>query len=251
LDQCHWPSLPEKYDQALHQAVEFILSDFNVSGIVASGTIIRGNPDLTSDLDIYVIHQESFRQRLQKFFNGVPTEIFVNPPAAVESYFVDEHAARRPLTAHMVATGFVILELDPIVNALREEATAWLQKSPESSPEGLTMNRYLVATLYEDALDVVERDPITAQMLLSRAVIEMINYSFSKAGRFLPRHKDLLRAFAKLDTETAALATRFFEASHLDLRLKLAERIADRTIETRGFFEWETTPEEVEEGKPV
>jgi hypothetical protein len=149
----------------------------------------------------------------------------------------------------MVATGFVILELDPIVNSLREKATVWLQKSPQSSPEDLTMNRYMVATLYEDALDVVERDPVTAQMLLSRAVVEMINYSFTQAGWFLPRPKDLLSAFARLDAETAVLATRFFEASDLDLRLKLAEQIADRTIEVSGFFEWETTPEEVEEGK--
>jgi hypothetical protein len=251
LDQCHWPHLSEEYDQALRGAVEFILNHFTVSGIIASGTIIRGNPDLTSDLDIYVIHRESFRQRLQKLFNSVPTEIFVNPPAAVESYFADEHAARRPLTAHMLATGFVILELDSIVHSLREEATVWLQKPPERSPEGLTMARYLVATLYEDALDVVERDPVTAHMLLCRAVVEMINYTFTKAGQFLPRHKDLLSSFAKLDAETAVLVTRFFEASDFNSRLKLAEQIADRTIEARGFFEWETAPEEVEEGKPA
>jgi hypothetical protein len=249
LNQCNWPNLPEKYNQALHQAVKFILDRFTVSGIIASGTIIRGNPDSTSDLDIYVIHQESFRQRLQKFFNGVPAEIFINPPAAVESYFADEHAARRPLTAHMLTTGFVILELDPIVSTLREEAAAWLQKSPESSPQSLTMARYMVATLYEDALDVVEQDPVTAQMLLSRAVTEMIKYSFTKAGRFLPRHKELLSAFTKLDAETAELANKFFEAPALDLRLKLVEQIADRTIEARGFFEWETTPEEVERQK--
>ena len=83
MSQCKWPDLPEKYGKALREAVRFILNRFDVSGIVAAGTIIEGNPDLSSDLDVYVIHRKLFRQRIQKFFNDVPAEIFVNPPAAV------------------------------------------------------------------------------------------------------------------------------------------------------------------------
>lgn len=156
LKLCAWPKLEDKYDRALREAVQFILKKFNVSGIVACGTIIRGNPDPTSDLDIYVIHQAPFRQRIQRYFNKVPAEIFVNPPGMVEKYFVEERAARRPLTAHMLATGFVVLELDPFVSMLRQQATEILEYPPESSPESLTMARYLAANLYEDALDVVE-----------------------------------------------------------------------------------------------
>ena len=57
-----------------------------------------------------MIHRGSFRQRVQKFFSGVPAEIFVNPPSGIEKYFTEEHAVRRPLTAHMLATGFVVTE---------------------------------------------------------------------------------------------------------------------------------------------
>ncbi|MBN1219666.1 MAG: hypothetical protein JXM69_12115 [Anaerolineae bacterium] len=248
LAQCTWPDLPPKYDRALRQAVAFILGHFNVSGIVASGTIIRGNPDPTSDLDLYVIQQEPFRQRVQRFFNGIPAEIFVNPPAAIESYFKEEYASRRPLTAHMLATGFVVLQVDPIVNTLRDQAAQWLAKAPEDTPESMTMARYMVATLYEDALDVVERDPVTAQMLLSRAVMEMLQFGFTQAGRFWPRHKELLAAYGQLDAETAGLATRFFETAALDTRVRLAEQIAERTIGVSGFFEWETFPEKVAGG---
>jgi len=119
LSQCKWPELEEKYDLALRSAVDFILENYSVLGIVVSGTIIRGNPDPSSDLDIYVIQSEPFRQRLQKLFNKIPAEIFINPPKAVEGYFEKEQEARRPLTAHMLATGFVILELDPIINKLQ------------------------------------------------------------------------------------------------------------------------------------
>ena len=110
LSRCAWPGLPENYDQALREAVQFILKRFDVLGIVAAGTIIRGSPDATSDLDIYVIHPAPFRQRVQKFFNGIPTEIFVNPPAMVEKYFIEERAffvepalARRLKVAEQLA----------------------------------------------------------------------------------------------------------------------------------------------------
>jgi len=215
LRQCQWPGLPEPYAQALHAAVEFILGHFAVSGIIAAGTIIRGQPDPTSDLDLYVIHRGSFRQRIQRFFHDIPAEIFVNPPPAVVGYFEEEHAGRRPLTAHMLATGFVVLELDPIVSELREAAQQWLARQPEENPDSLTMARYMVACLYEDALDVVDRDPATTQMLLSNAVMEMLQYAFRASGRFLPRQKELLALCAELDAETAALATRFFETADL------------------------------------
>lgn len=240
--QCNWPELPDKFDRALREAVNFVLGHFAVFGIVVSGTIIRGNPDPSSDLDIYVIHQEPFRQRLQRFFNDVPAEIFVNPPSAIERYFVEEQASRRPLTAHMLATGFVILELDPVVSTLRTKAKELLSRPP-SEPEDLTMPRYGIALLYEDAIDVAMRDRATAQMLVCRAVSEMLNFCFTRSGLFIPRHKDLLGELGVLDPETTKVARKFFEASSLELKLDLAGRIADRTIGARGFFEWETCPE--------
>lgn len=242
VSQCSWPELPDKYDKALREAVNFILEHFAVSGIVVSGTIIRGNPDPSSDLDIYVIHRESFRQRLQRCFNDVPAEIFVNPPSAIERYFAEEQASRRPLTAHMLATGFVILELDSTVSTLQAKAKALLSKPP-GEPKDLTMPRYHIALLYEDAMDVAVRDQATAQMIISRAVSEMLSFCFTQSGMFIPRHKDLLNELAMLDSQTAELARRFFEASSLEPRLDLAGEIADRTIGARGFFEWETSPE--------
>jgi hypothetical protein len=246
LKRCNWPDLPDRFDLALREAVRFILERFAPLGIVASGTILRGHPDPSSDLDIYVIHRQPFRQRIQKFFHGVPAEIFVNPPAAIERYLVEEQASRRPLTAHMLATGTVILELDPTVSALRAQARASLAKPPESPPD-LTMARYGPALLYEDAVDVAGHDPATAHMILCRAVTEMLCFCFIRSGRFLPRSKDLLRELAALDSETAENARKFFAAPDIVSRLDLAGQIADRTIAARGFFEWETAPETISE----
>lgn len=246
LAKCNWPKLSEKYGVALRSAVEFILKNYTVLGIIVSGTIIRGNPDPSSDLDIYVIHDQPFRQRLQKFFNGIPAEIFVNPPEFVEKYFEEEQAARRPLTAHMLSTGFVILDLDPIIGDLQRKAARLLSQPPEA-PKDLTYQRYLSALLVEDAEDIVEKDPETAEMIVYRAVAEMLNFCFIKAGRFIPRQKSLLEELAKIDRKVAGLARSFYQAPTLDKKMELAGRIADQTIGQRGFFEWEMPPDEITE----
>lgn len=247
LNRCTWPALSAPYDQALHEVVEFILSHFEVSGIIASGTIIRGNPDPQSDLDVYAIHKAPYRQRIQKFFNDVPVEIFVNPVSAIERYFVEENKAGRPLTAHMLATGFVIMETDGIVTELRKRAQVLLTEPFNIDTERITIARYMIATLFEDAVDVAHRDPATANMLLSQAVAEMLKFFFTQSGRFIPRHKDILAAVHGVENDVGEMAMSFFGTADIVDRLRFAEKIADKTIGVRGFFEWESAPEKVEQ----
>ena len=240
LARCSWPALPARHDAALREAVGYVIGRWEVMGIVAAGTIVRGRPDASSDLDLFVVHRAPVRQRVQKIFRGVPAEIFRNPPATVRRYFADEHARGRPSTAHMLATGHVVLSIDPVVEMLRAEAHGWLARpAPLADPEA-PAGRYAPATLYEDAVDVAGRDPATADFLLAQAVPPMLHFAFHRAGRFIPRNKDLLAALDALDAELGGLARRFYAAASTEERLQLAGEIAGRTIGTRGFFEWES-----------
>lgn len=242
LVQCRFPALAEPYHSALRAAVTLILDRFDPLGIIASGTIVRGHPGPNSDLDIYVIHAAPWRQRLQVRFNGVPAEIFVNPLAAVQHYFVEERHSGRPITAHMLATGAVILDRDPVVEQVREQARVLLCTPPDPMPDQLRFSRYMIGSSYEDARDTAATDPLSAGMILAGAVHEMLRYSFLAANRYIPREKDLLAA---LDPDLAALAREFYGAGEIGARLALAQQIADRTIQTDGFFEWESEPDEV------
>ena len=76
LENCNFPKLTAKYDMALREAVSFVLASFKPVGIIASGTIVRGNPDTTSDIDLWVVHLEPIRQRIQKFFNAYRWRFF-------------------------------------------------------------------------------------------------------------------------------------------------------------------------------
>src|SRR5215813_2861548 len=242
---CNFPKLPDKYDRALREAVSFILERFKPVGIIAAGTVVRGTPDATSDLDVWVIHMEPFRQRLQKCFVGVPAEIFVNPPWVIQKYFVQDQQEGRPISAHMMATGSMVLAIDPVVEQLRRAAISLLSSAPTLTPQRLTQARYAAATKLEDALDIVDRNPAVANMLASEAVRQMLHFAFLKARRFIPRDKDLLDALMTLDPELATKAQLFFDSLDWKRRMHLANELADHILEVRGFFEWNSELEEM------
>jgi len=246
LAQGAYPALAEPYHTALREAVRFILDRYDDAvGIIAAGSILRGQGRATSDLDLYVIRTRPQRQRVQRWFNGVPAEIFVNPPHKVERYFAEERRASRLVTAHMLANGAVVLALDPVVDHLRTQAQAELQRSPVPSDADLRWERYLAALELEDGLDILDEDPAGGAMILGGAVHKMVRYAFRQAGRMIPRDKDLLSALETLDPALAKAARRFYRERDPATQRTIAEQIADRALGVRGFFEWESEPEEV------
>ncbi len=244
LRDCLWPDLPEPHLSALKQAVAFVLESFDsVLGLIACGSVSRKNFDASSDVDLYVIHAANVRKRIQKFFNGVPAEIFVNPPAMIEQYFAEDVRSRRLITAHMIGTGIVIWQSGPVVQSLRDQARVLLQSAP-NIPVDLISPRYMIATGFEDALDKLEKDPPTARLILFKVVDRLLEFAFEKHGRFVPRLKDTLAEIRAFDAMLADLAEQFYRAETLEAQFDTAGSMMDYLIQARGFFEW-TSPLEV------
>jgi hypothetical protein len=238
--RCAWPALAEPFATAIRDAVDFIFQELEPVGIIATGTIVRGNPHRNSDLDLYVVHLAAYRRRIQRRFNGVPTEIFVNPPSAVRTYFAEEDRDGRRLTAHMLATGITIFQADLIVEALRTEAAQWLRKNTDASAFERVSTRYSIASRLEDGLDLVGSDDVSATMLLSESVVAMLEYLCKAERGQIPRRKDLLAQVATQHPDLAGLVAEFFAVTDVTDRARLGAEIADRTIDARGFFEWDS-----------
>ncbi len=169
----------------------------------------------------------------------------MNPSWVIQKYFVQDEGEARPISAHMMATGTVVLATDPVVEQLRQTAISLIGSSPTLTPQKLTLARYAAATKLEDAMDIVERNPAAANMLVSEAVRQMLQFAFLKAGRFIPRDKDILDALTNMDSDLASKAQLFFESGDWTRRMHLATELADRILQVRGFFEWDSEPEDV------
>jgi hypothetical protein len=235
-----WPDLAEPYGSALREAVAFVLERVDPVGIVACGSVIRGTPNPNSDLDIYVIHRADWRQRIQRRFNTVPAEFFINPPAAIRGYFENEGQAGRPITAHMLSTGFVVLDRDPIVQILLAEAQTSVARTPDRTPGDLQFMRYLAADAHENGQDMRHIDPVAGLIILGEAVQRMVDYRFLSANINLPRSKERLTRLAALDPVAEGLVRQFTQSGDISERYRLAGDLADHILEAQGFFEWES-----------
>ena len=246
LSLCRYPDIAEPYLTALKEAVAFIVQEFEVTGIIAAGSIIRGVAHATSDWDIYVIHDKPQRQMMQRFFNGVPTQFFINPPHMVRRYFASEAAEGTCITANMLTTGFVVLDRDPVIEALRQEARLVLERGPQVSDNAMTMQAYHIGDQFENALDVIDSDPDAGIMILSHVMLRMLQFYFLKQKIFIPRDKDLLQRLREHNPELGRRVENFYRASDLSQKVNLAREIADATIQVQGFFECETGLETVD-----
>lgn len=240
--RCSWPGLSEPFATALRRAVDFIFQELEPVGVIATGTIVRGKAHRNSDLDLYVVHLAPFRRRVQRRFDAVPTELFVNPPSAIRAYFADEDRDGRRLTAHMLASGVVVFQADPVVDELRNEASQWLGKETPISEFERVSTRYSIASRLEDALDLVGTDDVSATILLGESILAMLEYLCKAEHGQIPRRKDLLERITTEHPDVAARVAEFCQATQVSDRARLAIEIADQTIEARGFFEWDSGP---------
>lgn len=239
LSNCRWPPVPQPYAAALREAVSFVVAEFSPLGIVAAGSVVRGAADPGSDIDLAVIHSASYRQRLQRRYTGVPVEIFVNPPAGVRELFPAEHRRAHPSMAHMLATGFVVLD-GPDLATLREEAAQWLTRRSAPTADEDIWACYDAATTLEDAQDVQARDPAMAAALAGEAVTAALRHWLHVRDGVLPARKELLARVREADPELGTLASQLYSAADIGTRLQLARQIAQRCVGATGFFEWDS-----------
>jgi predicted nucleotidyltransferase len=229
------------YDRAVDEAEAFIRAHWKVHGIVVAGSIVRGEAGPMSDLDIFVVHAGPWRVRDQRRFAGVPTELFVNPPARIRGYFESEHAEGLPSTANMFTTGVVLAGADPIVDELVREARDWMARPIAVTAAELASRRYAAVDRLDDARDMAHVDAAAAALLLAAAVHEITAYAFWRRAMFQPRRKDLVRALAAVDPIAADLVRAFVDARGDDAQ-RIAITLADHVLGVDTFFEWTSDP---------
>ena len=84
-------------------------------------------------------------------------------------------------------------------------------------------------------------------MIANRAVVEMLDFCFVKAGKFIPRPKSLLNELGKVDEDIAQLARNFYQETNIQEKVEIAGKLAEKTVGECGFFEWSSPPNEVSE----
>ncbi len=190
-----------------------------------------------------MLHEPAWRQRTQRFFNGVPAEMFVNPTFQIRRQMTSDARAGRPVMAHMLATGVIIDDPTGSMATLQREARDNLAAGPTVPAEALTQLRYRIATAFEDAVDIRDGDPDRARAIVTEALTEAVKLHFLRQGRWLPHFKTMLSELDDLDPDLGADVRAALRAFGLDERIGLATPIIQRIVDAVGFFEWDSEPQ--------
>ena len=225
------------YDVAVAAIEQHVRATYRIHGMVIAGSIVRGDAGPTSDFDVFIVHAEPWRLRDQRRFNGVPTELFVNPPDRIRGYFKSEHAEGRPCTAHMLATGDLVPGADDVALELVREAHDWLKRPIESTPAQLASRRYMAVDALDNARDTITTDPAAAAFFLANAVRDTVAYAFWSRGMLQPHRKALTRELAAVDP-VAADQLRAFTTATGEQALQVAIELARHVLGVDGFFSW-------------
>lgn len=224
---------------ALEQVLAWLPSVVQPGGMVASGSIVRGEPGPSSDLDLVVLHDQPWRRRIQRWFNGTPVELFINSPAWLAHSIQNEAAEGRPVMAHMLATGTLLWDTDGRLETLRRLSQQILQGGPCLEPAALLRNRYAAATQVEDALDFGEADTPDARQARALAVHALVQHAYLKKNQFLPRPKERLHWLMQSAPALAGLLATALEQAPVEASdaLRAASR---QVLDVVGFFEWDS-----------
>ena len=234
------PSLEPPFDQALVEAVEYVFEIHDdVVAINLAGSVSRDEPDLRSDIDLYVIIGGDLRHRDQRIFSGVPVEMFFNPEQRARRAFDEDRKEGRAPGVALMAFGDIIYDPDGVFAQLRADALDVMERGPTVTEEQVTKKRYGAVDQLDNALDVAERDPAMAQILATEAVSQAIAVWFIERGGWTPTAKDRLEALRRVDPEAADAVVRFIASGDITD----AESAVGVLLGVSGFFEWESIPE--------
>lgn len=185
------------------------------------------------------MHEEPVRQRVQKRFNGVPCEIFINNPTQVRQYFASELQQNRPVTAHMLATGQIVHgQANSQLLALQEEARHYATLASPLTEEQTTFRKYHIVTLLEDAADTLATDEASSCYILDQTIAQVVEFVFAAHQRPLPRIKERLAMLCEVDATIGQSVRQYYQQASIIRKHELANALILHVTGNVEFFEW-------------
>jgi len=240
------PNLPSRYLQALQQVLAEIETLTEPVGILLTGSVIHGNASETSDLDVAILHDRSWRQRIQRVVDGTPVEVFINSEPWWVATFRQEASTGRMPSAHFIARGHIWHDSSGRMAELQHIAQEFVDRGPQVAQATLLAAKYAAVSTLEDGTDSIAIDADRAKILLLRAIELAVHYHYQANRIWIPREKDL---FLDLDARWPELALNVRKAVNLEdvvaLNIAATTIVEACTADTR-FFDWSSYQQNLE-----
>ncbi|MGC1308246.1 MAG: nucleotidyltransferase domain-containing protein [Phormidesmis sp.] len=200
--------------------------------IFLSGSVIRGENTLTSDLDLVIIfrrlenaYRESFR------FDNWPVEAFVHDPETLNYFFQMDRASGVPSLPNMVSEGVEVPGASDFSYSMRELARAVLAEGPPHWKKlEIDNSRYAIT----DILDDLHEPRSRAEQIASATVLfsQLSNHFLRSRQLWSAKGKTIPRRLREVDTEFSIRFEESFQelftTGHATQVITLAKEVLER-----------------------
>src|SRR5690554_3779093 len=147
------------------KAIKIFLAEWkdktDITAALVCGSFITGSPSNRSDIDIHIILSDkvTWRERGNKYINGMLVEYFANPPRQIRKYFEEDHDDNSTMSMVQFITGKEVFDKSGVIKQLKEEAMVWKDKSyNEINKTLLEIKKYGLWDAYDNLLDCYETE---------------------------------------------------------------------------------------------
>jgi len=194
----------------------------DVVGIILFGSWARGNNRPGSDVDLVVIVKEGYRRCFEERDGQVFEMIFTTAKSALEFW-----TANRNDAAGLWEVAEILYEKDDVVSVIKKSTTEMLS-SGKTLPDIHQIGQWKF-----DAGDQIgyaeylyEKDPVTADMILSNKVFALTEVFFDLRGKWTPAPKQRLSKIKEESEELSALISQFWGVeNNFTERVRVAREI--------------------------
>ncbi len=228
----------DKFRKALNQFIDDYKDDDNVVGILLTGSFLHSEPDKNSDLDVYIVLEESdFRERGNTWIDGVEIEYFINPIEQVKEYFRREReGVDSPSAAHMFTNCEVLYKGDEVLDDLIDEAEDVMEESlSEMNEFEVETARYQMDDLRKDLEDVyLKEDWFGFELVASEVLDKSLKY-FCEVNEILKeKPKRVEEQLESVDGEFARVYRRAVLKRDFEQRYRALNNLIDYVEDLLG-----------------
>ncbi len=130
-------------------------------GVLVCGSYITGNPTCHSDLDVHLILNEKvdYRERGNRYVDGLLIEYFANTPNQIRSYFKRDYEDMKPMCQVQFITGKIIFDDTGEVLKLKETAEEMLKRNFSDIDVSIDeLKKYSIWDMLDDLQDMYENN---------------------------------------------------------------------------------------------
>jgi predicted nucleotidyltransferase len=217
-----------RFQQALDEALTDLSARPGAIGILFFGSALTGTDGPTSDLDLYVLLDDTGTQRIEMSrYAGCEAEVHLAPV----SFWRSKMDQGRVIAISAFATGQALLDRTGVLAQLQTEASEKLQAGPPALTQGeIDRWRYRLTDLAGDLEDVAGQ-PADERLLGALLVSQALEAYCALHRLWGDKPKRLINYVERHDPELGRMARTFFAG---DLDRHLARTLIDRVLAPFG-----------------